>query len=32
MLLAEVERLGYAYTRDQLAVYLSEFMPALAAA
>ena len=31
MLLAEVERLGYAYTRDQLAVYLSEFMPALAA-
>lgn len=28
-LLAEVERQVYAFTRDQLAVYLSEFMPAL---
>ena len=31
-LLEEVERLCYAYTRDQLAVYLTEFMPALDAA
>ncbi len=29
-LLAEVERQVYAFTRDQLAVYLSEFMPAVA--
>ncbi len=31
-LLAEVERACYAYTRDQLAVYLTEFMPALESA
>ncbi len=31
-LLAEVERQVYAFTRDQLAVYLTEFMPALATA
>lgn len=29
--LAQVERQAYAFTRDQLAVYLSEFMPALEA-
>lgn len=28
--LAQVERQAYAYTRDQLAVYLTEFMPAFA--
>jgi hypothetical protein len=30
--LAAVERQAYAFTRDQLAVYLTEFMPALASA
>lgn len=31
-LLAEVARLCYVFTRDQLAVYLTEYMPALASA